>query len=52
MNVERKRGRGKPKRRWLDTIENDMRAVSGCVGYVENRDEGEEKDIIEIFRKI
>jgi hypothetical protein len=30
MNVEGKRGRGKPKRKWLDIIENDegsMRAT-------------------------
>jgi len=26
-NVERKRGRGRPKKRWLDTIGNDMRTV-------------------------
>jgi hypothetical protein len=26
MNVEEKRGRGKSKKRWLDMIENDMRA--------------------------
>jgi hypothetical protein len=25
--VERKRGRGRPKKRWFDTIENDMK---GC----------------------
>jgi len=37
MNVERKRGRGRPKERWLDTIEN-MRAVSVCVGDLKNRD--------------
>jgi len=27
MNVEEKRGRGRPNKRWLDTIENDMRVV-------------------------
>jgi hypothetical protein len=27
MNVEGRRGRGKPTRRWLDTIENYMRVV-------------------------
>lgn len=27
MNVGGKRGRGTPKRRWLDKIENDTRAV-------------------------
>jgi hypothetical protein len=37
MNVKGKIGRGRPKKKWLDTIEN-MRAV--CVGVnVENRDE-------------
>jgi hypothetical protein len=37
MNVEDKRRR--LKKRWLDTIENDMRAVGVCVGDLENRDE-------------
>jgi hypothetical protein len=36
MNVEGEKG--KPRKRWLDTIENDMRAVDVCVGDVENRD--------------
>jgi len=27
MFIEGKRGRGRPKKRWLDTIKNDMRAV-------------------------
>jgi hypothetical protein len=39
MNIEGKRERGRPKKRWLDTIENDMKAVSVWVGNVENRDE-------------
>jgi hypothetical protein len=33
MNGEGKRGRGRPKKRWLDTIENDMKAACmrrGC----------------------
>jgi hypothetical protein len=38
MNVEGKRGRERPKKRWLDSIENDMNAVGAC-GDVENRDE-------------
>jgi hypothetical protein len=37
MNIEAKRGR--PKKRWLDTIENDMRVFGVCVSDVENRDE-------------
>jgi len=34
MNVEEKRGR--PKKRWFDTNENDMRADDVCVEDVEN----------------
>jgi len=37
MNVEGKRGRGRPNKRWLDIIENDMRAVGVCKGDLENR---------------
>jgi hypothetical protein len=36
---EGKRRRGRPKKRWLDMIENDMRAISVCIGDKENRDE-------------
>jgi hypothetical protein len=40
INVKGKRGRERSQKRWLDTIENDMRAAVGvCVGVVENRDE-------------
>jgi hypothetical protein len=39
INVEGKRGRRRPKKRWLDTIENDMRAVGVCVRDVENQEE-------------
>jgi hypothetical protein len=39
MNVEGKRERGKLKKRWLDMIKNDMRAVDVCVWDVENQDE-------------
>jgi hypothetical protein len=39
MNVEEKRERGRPKDRWLDTIENDMKTDGMCIGDVENRDE-------------
>jgi len=38
MNVEGKIRRGKSKKRWLETIENDMRAVGVCKGDVENRE--------------
>jgi len=38
MNVKGKRGRGIREERCLDTVENDMRAVGVCVGYVENQD--------------
>jgi hypothetical protein len=37
MNVEGKRGGS--KKRWLDTIENNTRAIGVSVGDVENRDE-------------
>jgi len=37
MNIGRKR-RGRPKKRWLDTNENDMRTVGLCVEDVKNRD--------------
>jgi hypothetical protein len=39
LNVEGKRRKLRPKKRWLDTNENDIRAVGVYVGYVENRDE-------------
>jgi hypothetical protein len=39
MNDEGERGRGRPKKGWLDTIENDMSIVGVCIGDVENRDE-------------
>jgi hypothetical protein len=38
IKINEKSGKGKPKKRWLDTIENDMRAVDVCVGDVENLD--------------
>jgi len=39
MNVEGRKGRGRPKTRWLNTVENDMRTVADvCVGNVEDRD--------------
>jgi hypothetical protein len=38
MNVEGKRERGRPKKIWLDTIDNDMRVVGVCVGNVEIQD--------------
>jgi len=31
MNVKGRRGRGKPKKRWLNTIENDMRTTGVCI---------------------
>jgi hypothetical protein len=31
INVEKKRENEKPKKRWLDTIKNDMRDVLVCV---------------------
>lgn len=38
INVEKKRERGRPKERWQDMNENDMRAIGICVGNVENQD--------------
>jgi len=38
MNVEEIEERERPKKRRLDTIENDRRAFGVCVGYVKNRD--------------
>jgi hypothetical protein len=34
MNVERKRGRGRPKKRWLEMIKNDMKAIGACIGLL------------------
>jgi len=36
MNNEGKRVRGRPKKRLLDKVENDIRAAGVCVGDVEN----------------
>jgi hypothetical protein len=36
MNVNGEKRRGRSKNRWLDLIENDMKAIDMCV---ENRDE-------------
>lgn len=36
MNDEKGRGRRKPKKRWLDAIQTDMRIVDECDG-VRNR---------------
>jgi hypothetical protein len=38
INVKGKKERGRPKKKWLDTIENDMRAVSLCIEDIENHD--------------
>jgi len=37
MNVEKRRGRRKPKKRWLDVIGCDMRTAKVCVDDVEDR---------------
>jgi hypothetical protein len=37
MNFEWENGRGRSKNTWLDTIENDMKAVGMSVRDVENR---------------
>jgi hypothetical protein len=39
INIDGKRRRRRPKNRWLDTIENDIKAVGVCVRDVENRDQ-------------
>jgi hypothetical protein len=39
INFKGKRGRGRPKRRWLNMIENVMRVVGVYVGDIENSDE-------------
>jgi len=36
INVEGERGRGRPIKRWLDTIENDIRAAGMRAGVVED----------------
>jgi len=36
MNVERRRERERYKKRWLNTIDNDMRAPGECVEDVED----------------
>jgi hypothetical protein len=38
MNIVGKVGEEDEKKRWLDKIENDIRSVDVCIGYVENRD--------------
>ncbi len=38
INVEGKRGRGRPKKRWMENIENDMRLVGVGIGDVKDRD--------------
>jgi len=38
MIIEGKRGKGKLKKRWLDRIENNMKAADLCVGNVDNRE--------------
>jgi len=38
MNVEGKKRRGRPKKRRLDAIENNTRAVGVCIGDMKNRD--------------
>jgi len=37
INVEGKRGRDRPKKRWLDTTMSDVRAASVCIN-VEDQD--------------
>jgi len=37
LSAEGKRGRGRPKKKWLKRIEFDMRTVDVCVNDVEDR---------------
>lgn len=37
MNVEKRRGRGRPKKKWLNTIECDMRTADLCIERVGDR---------------
>lgn len=37
MNVERERGTGKPKKKWLNAFECDKMTASVCVKGVEDR---------------
>jgi hypothetical protein len=36
MNIEGKRERGRPKNKWLNTIESHMKAVDVCLKDLEN----------------
>jgi len=38
MSVEGKRGRGRLKKRWLESIKKDMRAVGVCIRGVKDLD--------------
>ncbi|KAL4135686.1 hypothetical protein QTP88_007282 [Uroleucon formosanum] len=38
INIEGKRERGRPKKKWLENIEKDMRVVGVCIGDVKDRD--------------
>lgn len=38
-NVEGRKRRGRSKKRWLNTVENDMKAFGVCLEDIENRDE-------------
>jgi len=43
INVEEKKSRVRPKQRWLNTIENVIRAVGVCVRGAENRRQMDDK---------
>lgn len=36
INVKREEERGKPKKKWLDMIKNDMKTVGVCIHDVED----------------